>query len=117
MRRFALVACALALAAPAATAATPETLPDGATIAGVAVGGMDAATAKQAVTNAVAPVYDNRAIAIRVAHHDTLVMPAQAGLVVAYDWMVNRAFAFAGAGKPVAVPLHLGVAKKKLQAA
>ena len=117
MRRLALIACALALAAPAATAATPETLPDGATIAGVAVGGMDAATAKQAVVDAISPVYEKRPVAIRVAHHDTLVTPAQAGLVVAYDWMVGRAFALAGAGKPVAVPLHLGVAKKKLQAA
>jgi lipoprotein-anchoring transpeptidase ErfK/SrfK len=117
MRRVLILAFVLACLAPAASAATPDTLPDGATIANVAVGGMNAADAENAVRNAVAPVYENRPIAIRIAHHDSLVMPADAGLVVAYQWMVQRAFALAGANMPVAVPLHLGVAKKKLAAA
>ena len=105
-------------AAPAALAADAgQTLPDGATIADVAVGGMDAAQAQSAVRDAVAPVYEKRPIAIRVAHKDTLVIPDAAGLEVEYQWMVDRAFALADAGKPVIVPLHLAVAKAKLQAA
>src|SRR5437763_2816947 len=119
MRRVLALALAFAPAAlltPAATAATPQTLPDGATIANVAVGGMSADDAGHALRDALAPVYEKRPVAIRVAHHDTLVMPADAGLIVEYDWMVTRAFALAGAGKPVAVPLHLAIAKAKLAA-
>jgi lipoprotein-anchoring transpeptidase ErfK/SrfK len=117
VRRVPVIAVVLALVAPVARAATPQTLPAGATIANVAVAGMSAPDARAAVQNALAPVYEQRPVAIRIAHHDSLVMPADAGLVVEYDWMVKRAFALAGAGKPVVVPLHLGVAKKKLAAA
>ena len=113
---LALIA-ALALAPAAAGAAPPERLPDGATIATVAVGGLGPVDAKRLVQDALGPVYENRPIAVRVNHKDTLVMPAQAGLVIAYDWMVKRAFALAGANKPVAVPLHLAVADAKLNAA
>jgi lipoprotein-anchoring transpeptidase ErfK/SrfK len=73
--------------------------------------------AGRAVQASLAPVYERRPIAIRVAHHDTLVMPAQAGLVIFYDWMVKRAFALADAQKPVTVPLHLGVRNKMRDAA
>ena len=95
--------------APAAHAATPTTLPPDATIAAIGVGGMDATQAQQTVHDALAPLYETRPIAIRVDHHDALVMPADAGLVIYYDWMIKRAFALASANKPVAVPLHLGV--------
>src|SRR5258705_10603422 len=101
---LALVA-ALALA-PAAVAAPPERLPDGATIATVPVGGLGPVDAKRTVQDALGPVYEKRPIAVRVNHKDTLVMPAKAGLVIAYAWMVNRPFALAGATKPVAWPLH-----------
>jgi lipoprotein-anchoring transpeptidase ErfK/SrfK len=111
---LALVA-ALALA-PAAVAAPPERLPDGATIATVAVGGLGPVDAKRTLQDSLGPVYEKRPIAVRVNHKDTLVMPADAGLVIAYDWMVKRAFALAGANKPVAVPLHLAVADVKLNA-
>src|SRR2546421_10378001 len=119
MRRvlaLALVLAPVALLAPAATAATPQALPDGATIANVAVGGMSADDAQRALRDALAPVYEKRPVAVRVAHHDTLVMADDAGLVVEYEWMVTRAFALAGAGKPVAVPLHVAIVKAKLAA-
>ena len=108
-RLAATVAVLSALAVPAAHAAAPATLPPDATIATIGVGGMDATQAKQTVQDSLAPLYETRPIAIRVAHHDTLVMPGEAGLVIYYDWMVKRAFALAGVHKPVAVPLHLGV--------
>jgi lipoprotein-anchoring transpeptidase ErfK/SrfK len=110
MRKVAATLAVLAaIAAPAATAAAPATLPPDATIASIGVGGLGPADAKKALQDSLAPLYEKRPIAIRVAHRDNLVMPADAGLVVYYDWMVKRAFALAGAHKPVAVPLHLGV--------
>src|SRR5258706_13491753 len=109
LRVAATIAVLAAVAAPAAQAAAPATLPPDATIATIGVGGLDAAGAQKAVQDSLDPLYVKRPIAIRVAHHDSLVMPADAGLVVYYDWMVKRAFALAGANQPVDVPLHLGV--------
>jgi lipoprotein-anchoring transpeptidase ErfK/SrfK len=112
-----IAALALALAPAAPGAAPPQRLPDGATIATVPVGGLAPVEATRTVQDALAPVYEKRPIAVRVNHKDTVVMPADAGLVIRYDWMVKRAFALAGANKPVAVPLHLAVADAKLNAA
>src|SRR6476620_3750364 len=109
VRLVAILATIAAVLAPAASAAAPERLPDGATIASVAVGGLGPIEAKRVVQDTLAPVYEKRPVAIRVNHHDSLVMPSQAGFTIYYDWMVSRAFALAGAGKPVAVPLKLGV--------
>lgn len=109
LRVVATIATVAAVAAPAASAAAPERLPDDATIANIAVGGLGPIEAKRTVQDALAPVYEKRPVAIRVNHKDTLVMPGEAGLVVYYDWMVDRAFKLAGAGKPALVPLHLGV--------
>jgi lipoprotein-anchoring transpeptidase ErfK/SrfK len=117
MLRASLALIAALALAPAALAAPPERLPDGATIAQIAVGGLTPADATRTLQDSLGPVYEKRPIAIRVNHKDTLVMPADAGLVIAYDWMVKRAFALAGANKPVAVPLHLGVTNAKLKAA
>jgi lipoprotein-anchoring transpeptidase ErfK/SrfK len=117
VRRALVTVLILAAAAPAATAADSAQLPSGSTIASVDVSGMDSAAATRAVREVIAPVYENRPIAIRVNHHDTLVTPAQAGLIVEYEWMVERAFALSHAGKPVVVPLHVAVKKVKLAAA
>jgi L,D-transpeptidase catalytic domain len=117
LRVAATIAVLFALAAPVASAAEVTQLPADATIAGVGVGGLGPADAQRTVEAALAPLYEQRPIAVRVAHHDTLVTPAQAGLVVYYDWMVKRAFTLASAGKPVAVPLHLGVKNKTRDAA
>src|SRR3954471_13506173 len=95
--------------APAASAAPPDRLPDDAIVAGVAVGGLGPIEAKRVLKDSLGPVYEQRPVAIRVNHHDTLVMPRRAGFVIYYDWMVERAFSLAGANKPVAVPMHLGV--------
>jgi lipoprotein-anchoring transpeptidase ErfK/SrfK len=118
MRRVtATLIAVLAIAVPSAAAAPPERLPDDATIAQVAVGGLGPVEAKRALRDSLGPVYETRPIAIRVNHKDTLVTPGQSGLVIAYDWMVKRGFALAGAHKPVVVPLHLAVADAKLNAA
>jgi lipoprotein-anchoring transpeptidase ErfK/SrfK len=115
-RVAATLIAALALAVPAA-AATPAQLPEGATVANVNVAGLDAPAAKQVLKDALGPVYEKRPVAIRVNHKDTLVMPAQAGLVIPYDWLVKRAFALAGAHKPVVVPLRVAVVDAKRNAA
>src|SRR3954453_16931747 len=109
LRLAATIATVAAVMAPAASAAAPTRLPDDATVAGVAVGELGPVETKRTLTDSLAPVYEKRPVAIRVNHKDTLVMPSRAGLVIYYDWMVDRAFALAAAHKPVVVPLHLGV--------
>src|SRR4051812_30001857 len=99
VRVAATLATVAAVFASAAPAAAPERLPDGATIANVAVAGLGPIEAKRVVKDTLAPVYEKRPVAIRVDHKDTLVMPSEAGLTIYYDWMVDRAFALAGAGK------------------
>jgi lipoprotein-anchoring transpeptidase ErfK/SrfK len=113
LRIAATIALLAAVMAPAASAAVPERLPDDATIANVAVGGLGPIEAKRVVQDTLAPVYEKRPVAVRVNHKDTLVMPSEAGFVVFYDWMVDRAFRLAGAGKPAVVPLKLGVRNKE----
>jgi lipoprotein-anchoring transpeptidase ErfK/SrfK len=117
LRTAATIAVLAAVMAPAASATVPERLPDDATIANVAVGGLGPVEAKRVVQDTLAPVYEKRPVAIRVNHKDTLVMPSEAGLVIFYDWMVDRAFRLAGAGKPAVVPLKLGVRNKERDAA
>jgi lipoprotein-anchoring transpeptidase ErfK/SrfK len=117
LRVAATIATLAAVMAPAASATVPERLPDDATIANVAVGGLGPVEAKRVVQDTLAPVYEKRPVAIRVNHKDTLVMPSEAGLVIFYDWMVDRAFRLAGAGKPAVVPLKLGVRNKERDAA
>jgi lipoprotein-anchoring transpeptidase ErfK/SrfK len=117
LRVAATIAVVAAVLAPAAAAAPPERLPDGATIANVAVGGMGPVEAKRAVQDTLAPVYEKRPVAVRVNHKDTLVMPSDAGFVIFYDWMVERAFKLAGAHKPAIVSLKLGVKNKLRDAA
>jgi lipoprotein-anchoring transpeptidase ErfK/SrfK len=109
-RAVAIAAAIAAVVVPTAQgASTSQTLPAGSTIAGIDVSGMSATDATKALQGSLAPLYETRPIAIRVAHHDSLVMPDDAGLIVYYDWMVKRAFALAAVHKTVAVPLHLAV--------
>src|SRR4051794_10040625 len=109
LRLAATLVTVAAVLAPAVAAAPPDRLPDDAIVAGVAVGGLGPIEAKRVLKDSLGPVYEQRPVAIRVNHHDTLVMPRRAGFVIYYDWMVERAFSLAGANKPVAVPMHLGV--------
>jgi hypothetical protein len=119
MRRLVATALTLlAVASPALAATDPsKRLPPDANIANVAVGGMSPADAERAVHDALAPTYETRPIAVRVSHKDTLIMPADAGLDIQYQWMVDRAFALADQGKPAVVPLRLVVTKAKLDGA
>jgi lipoprotein-anchoring transpeptidase ErfK/SrfK len=117
LRVAATLAVLAAVLAPAASAAVPERLPDDAMIANVAVGGLGPVEAKRVVQDTLAPVYEKRPVAIRVNHRDTLLLPSEAGFVIFYDWMVDRAFRLAGAGKPAVVPLKLGVRNKQRDAA
>jgi lipoprotein-anchoring transpeptidase ErfK/SrfK len=104
------------VAAPASAADDNARLPDDAVIAGVGVGGLGPVGAERAVRDVLAPVYENRPIAIRVSHKDTLLMPAEAGMAIDYAGMVKRAFDAAAAGKPVDIRLTLSVAHAKLVA-
>src|SRR4051812_41084805 len=117
LRLAATIATVAAVLAPAASAAVPERLPDDATIAGIGVGGLGPIEAKRTVEDALGPVYEDRPVAVRVNHRDTLVMPRAAGFVIFYDWMVDRAFRLAGAHKPAVVALKLGVKNKERDAA
>ena len=107
LRLAATLVTVAAVLAPAVAAAAPARLPNDATIAGVAVGGLGPIEAKRVLNDSLAPVYEQRPVAIRVNHHDTLVMPSQAGFVIYYDWMVERAFSLAGANKPVTKNGHV----------
>lgn len=116
MRRPLIALLIAAFAAVPARAAVPERLPDDATIANIGVGGMGPIEAERTVRGALAPVYEDRPIAIRVNHKDKLVTPAKAGMAIDYERMVKRAFAVAGEGRPVAVRLRLRVNRKTLAA-
>ena len=107
----------LALAVTPAFAADVTHLPEGAIVANVSVAGLTRAETKQALKDALGPVYERRPVAIRVNHKDTLVMPREAGLVIPYDWFVKRAFALADAGKEVVVPFRAAVVDAKRNAA
>src|SRR4051794_19474725 len=117
LRIAAAIALVAAVLAPTASAAVPERLPDDATIASIGVGGLGPIEAKRTVKDALAPLYENRPVAVRVNHKDTLVMPSEAGFVIFYDWMVDRAFRLAGAHKLAVVALKLGVKNKERDAA
>jgi lipoprotein-anchoring transpeptidase ErfK/SrfK len=117
LRVVTTIAVVAAVLAPAASAAVPERLPDDATIAGIGVGGLGPIEAKRTVKDSLAPLYENRPVAVRVNHKDSLVMPGDAGFVIFYDWMVDRAFRLAGAHKPAVVGLKLGVKNKERDAA
>ena len=109
--------CVLALATTPALAADLDRLPEGSVVAGVSVANLTRAETKTALQDALGPVYEERPVAIRVNHRDTLVMPLAAGLEIPYDWFVKRAFALAEAGKPVNVPMRAAVADAKRNAA
>src|SRR3954468_18454385 len=85
LRLAATLVTVAAVLAPAVAAAPPARLPNDATIAGVAVGGLGPIEAKRVLNDSLARVYEQRPVAIRVNHHDTLVMPGQAGFVIYTD--------------------------------
>ena len=102
-------------AAPAG-AQRAERLPDGATIAGVPVGGLGPVGAEREVRRVVGGNHD-RPITIRVGERDRTVAPAGAGMRIDYDGMVDRAFELARRRRAVTVPLALSVESRRLSAA
>ena len=86
-----------------ASAATPATLPAGATIARVDVAGLDQAGAKAKVQATLAPVWE-RALTVRIGTTDQQVATADLGFAIDYDGMVTQAFEAASHNKPIHGP-------------
>ena len=105
---------ALALAAPTG-AATPQTLPSGATIAGVDVSGLDSAAATAKVQAALAPVWE-RAVTVSIEGKDQSVPSADLGQKVDYAGMVSDAFKEAARHHSVHIRLSRSIDGKKLTA-
>jgi hypothetical protein len=118
MFRSALGACivVLALVAPAARAAPAERLPDGATIAGVAVGGLGPFGARAELRRQLEPRFE-RPIEVRIHGRRTDVPTGRLGQVVHYGQMVDAAFEQATRGDLVHVRLVRTIDGDKLTAA
>jgi hypothetical protein len=96
MLRTAAVSACLALAllamlAPAAGAATAERLPEGATIAGVAVGGLGPYGARAELRRQLEPKFE-QPIEARIHGRRTVLPTARLGQVVHYGEMVDAAY-------------------------
>jgi hypothetical protein len=105
---------ALAIVAPAG-AATPTTLPSGATIAGVDVSGLDSpgATAK---LQATLPAIWERPVTVSIQGQEQQVSSADLGQTVDYKGMVSDAFKEAARHHPVHIRLSRSIDGKKLTA-
>jgi hypothetical protein len=91
-RNACIAAClALALLAPPAVAATPERLPEGATIAGVAVGGLGPYGARVELRRQLEPEFE-RPVEVRIHGRRTSVPTGRFGQVVHYGEMVDEAY-------------------------
>lgn len=115
---IALAAGALALpaAAPAAGGAA-ERLPEGARIAGVEVGGLGPIGAGRELRRVLGAAY-GAPVTVRVGSRDRALDPGDAGLAIAYDAMVERAFELARRNRrTIDVPLELSVDGRRLTAA
>src|SRR4051794_12523261 len=92
MRHTPLPAIAFVLAVAPATAAPAERLPDGATIAGVPVGGLGPYGARVELQNQLRPKFE-APITVAVKGHSVRVPTADLGQRVEYLRMVDAAFA------------------------
>jgi lipoprotein-anchoring transpeptidase ErfK/SrfK len=105
LRNALATAClSLALLTPAAGAATPERLPEGATIAGVAVGGLGPYGARVELRRQLEPKFE-QPIEARVHGRRTLLATARLGQVVHYGEMVDAAYEQLSRGELVHVRL------------
>ncbi len=107
---------ALVLLTPAAHAAPAERLPDGATIAGVAVGGLGPLGARAELRRQLEPLFE-RPIEARIHGRRTQVPAGRLGQVVHYGQMVDAAFEQAQRGALVHVRMIRTVDGDKLTAA
>jgi L,D-transpeptidase catalytic domain len=105
----------LALAVPA-EAASPTTLPAGATIAGVDVSGLDSAGATAKAQAALAPVWE-RPVTVSIGTQSQQISSAELGQTVDYAGMVSDAFKAAARHQAVHIRLHRTIDGKKLSAA
>jgi hypothetical protein len=116
MRRAALIA-ALALVLPAsASAQEPAVLPDDATIAGIAVGGLGPARARAELRRRLEPKYE-RAIEVRIHGRRRTKPTRRLGQRVLYGAMVDSAFDLARRGEWVHVRLKRTIDGDRLTAA
>src|SRR3954452_17218263 len=104
MRHLPLLAIAFALAVAPATAAPADRLPDGATIAGVPVGGLGPYGARVELQNQLRPAFETP-IVVRIKGRERRVPTARLGQRIEYLRMVKAAFAQADRGQQVHVHL------------
>jgi hypothetical protein len=117
VRRIALVAPALAaLVAVPANGAAPKTLPQGSTIAGVDVSGLDSAGATAKVQAALAPAWE-KPVTVQIDTQSQQVATADLGFTVEYARMVKAAFEEAARHHAVKVRRATSIDGKKLTAA
>jgi hypothetical protein len=108
---------ALGLLAPAgASAATPERLPDGATIAGVAVGGLGPYGARVELRRQLEPKFE-APIEVRIHGRRTTLPTGRVGQVLHYGRMVDAAYEQLRRGDLVHVRLVRTIDGDKLSAA
>jgi hypothetical protein len=102
--RKACIAASLAAACllPASASAASERLPQGSTIAGVAVGGLGPYGARVELQRQLAPVYESP-IAVRIKRRHFSMPTARLGQVVRYEDMVDAAYDQFERGDPVHV--------------
>ncbi|MEA2125919.1 MAG: hypothetical protein QOI80_2701, partial [Solirubrobacteraceae bacterium] len=93
---------AFLVSAPAASAATTERLPEGSTIAGIAVGGLGPNGARAELRRQLAPVYESP-IEVRIHGRRVSKRTAALGQDIRYDDMVAAAYEQFDRGDPVHV--------------
>ena len=115
-RTVAIVALIAGALAAAPSPASAETLPEGALVAGVPVGGMGPIAARKEVQREVGARYEKRLVLLtrgRRRHPH----PSDLGLTIPYKRMVERAFKYMRLGRPVKIPLALSIKRSKLNVA
>lgn len=103
MRSACIAAClAFVPGAPGASAATTERLPEGSTIAGIAVGGLGPYGARAELRRQLDPVYASP-IEVRIRKRRISVPTPRLGQNIRYDDMVDAAYEQFDRGEPVHV--------------
>jgi hypothetical protein len=112
----AIAMISLVFAAPVAAAEPPTTLPEGATIAGVDVGGLGPYRARVELQRVLRPAYE-KPIEVRIHGRRRTWSTKRLGQVVLYTTMVDRAFAQAARSDVVDVPLKRTISGRQLTVA
>jgi L,D-transpeptidase catalytic domain len=112
VRRAFLILLAV-LALPSVAHAAVRKLPQGATIAGVDVGGLGPRSATSKLHSQLEPVWE-RPVTVRVGARDQQATTKALGFAIDYDGMVAKAFRLAAAHHPVHVRLVKSIASRQL---